>query len=298
MNKTLSLVAGLAMTLAASVCLAADEQARTVTITPIKGPLYMLAGQGGRVVASVGEDGVLLVDNDYPAWSAAYAAALKKIDAAAGAPRFMLNTHWHNDHTGNNGFWAEQGALVMAHENIYQRMSTRQDMPALGSVVEPSPAIALPVVTYADSIALRFNGDVIQVQHFPHGHTDGDSVMFFTAQNVVHVGDLYFAGAFPFVDLDSGGDVQGYIGNVEQVLAMIDDDTIIVPGHARTVKNKQEYQAWINAIKASVSEISARLEAGKTVDEVIAKGLGADFAPYGQGFIKEAFWIRTVTAGL
>lgn len=298
MNKTLSLVAGLSMTLAASVCLAADDQAKTVQVTPLKGPLYMLSGQGGRVVASVGEDGVLLVDNDYPAWSAAYAAALEDIDADAAAPRFMLNTHWHGDHTGNNGFWAEQGALILAHENIYQRMSTRQEMSALGSVVEPSPASALPVVTYVDSIALRFNGDVIQVQHFPSGHTDGDSVMFFTEENVVHVGDLYFAGAFPFVDLDSGGSVQGYIANVEKVLAMIDDDTIIVPGHARTPKTKQDYQAWINAIKLSVSEIRDRLAAGKSADEVIAAGLGPDFASYGQGFIKEDFWIRTVAAGV
>ena len=298
MTKTLSVIAGLAVSLAASLCLAEDEKAKTVQVTPIKGPLYMLTGQGGRVVASVGEDGVLLVDGDYPAWSDAYAAALKEIDADASAPRFMLNTHWHGDHTGNNGFWAEQGAVVMAHENIYQRMSTRQEMKARGTVVEPSPAVALPVVTYEDSIAVRFNGDVIQVQHFPNGHTDGDSVMFFTEQNVVHVGDLFFVGAFPFVDRDSGGDVLGYIASVEQVLEVIDDDTVIVPGHGKSLMNKQDFRAWINVIKASVSKISALMENGKTVDEVIAMGLGADYASYGQGFIKEDFWIRTVAAGM
>ena len=171
-------------------------------------------------------------------------------------------------------------------------------MKARGSVVEPSPAIALPVVTYADSIAVRFNGDVIQVQHLPTGHTDGDSVMFFTEQNVVHVGDLYFAGAFPFVDRDSGGDVLGYIASVEKVLAMIDDTTVIVPGHGKSLKNKQDYQAWISAITGSGSNSAALLESGNTVDEIIDAGLGAEYASYGQGFIKEDFWIRTVAAGM
>mgnify|MGYP001828630458 CR=1 FL=1 len=298
MNKTLSAIAGLAVALSASLCLAQDEPAKQVQVTPIKGPLYMLTGQGGRVVASVGEDGVLLIDGDYSAWADAYVAALKDIDADASAPRFMLNTHWHGDHVGNNEFWAKQGAVVMAHENIYQRMSTRQEMKARGRVVEPSPAAALPVVTYEDSIAVRFNEDVIQVQHFPSGHTDGDSVMFFSEQNVVHVGDLYFVGAFPFVDLDSGGDVLGYIASVEKVISMIDDATVIVPGHGTELMTKKDFQAWVTVIKASVSRVAALLESGKTVDEVIEMGLGADYAPYSKGFIKEDFWIRTVAAGI
>ena len=297
MNKTLSVIAGLAVSLAASLCLA-QEGEKQVQVTPIKGPLYMLVGQGGTVVASVGDDGILLVDGDYGPWGEAYAAALAGIDAGAGAPQFMLNTHWHGDHVGNNAYWTGQGAVVMAHENIYQRMSTRQDMKARGRVVEPSPPAALPVVTYGDAIAVRFNGEVIQVQHFPTGHTDGDSVVFFTAQNVVHVGDLYFVGAFPFVDLDSGGDVLGYIANVEKIIGMINDDTVIVPGHGHVLTTKQEFQAWVNMIKSSVSRVAALLQQGKTVDEVIAMGLGTQYEPYGRGFIKEDFWIRTIAAGL
>ena len=297
MNKIFSVIAGFAGMLAANLCLA-QEDTKEVVVTPIKGPLYMLQGQGGRVVASVGDDGILLVDGDYGAWAEAYAAALNGIDAEASAPRFMLNTHWHGDHVGNNEHWANQGAVVMAHENIYQRMSTRQDMKARGVVVEPSPKAALPVVTYEDSIAVRFNGDVIQAQHFPTGHTDGDSVVFFTEQNVVHVGDLYFAGAFPFVDLDSGGDVLGYIGNVEKVIGMIDDDTVVVPGHGKSLKTKEEFQAWVKMIKSSVSRVAALLQQGKTVDEVIDMGLGSKYESYGKGFIKEEFWIRTIAAGL
>ena len=297
MNKILSVIAGFAVMLAANLCLA-QEDTKEVVVTPIKGPLYMLQGQGGRVVASVGDDGILLVDGDYGAWAEAYAAALNGIDAEASAPRFMLNTHWHGDHVGNNEYWAKQGAVVMAHENIYQRMSTRQDMKARGVVVEPSPKAALPVVTYEDSIAVRFNDDVIQVQHFPTGHTDGDSVVFFTEQNVVHVGDLYFAGAFPFVDLDSGGDVLGYIGNVEKVIGMIDDDTLVVPGHGKSLKTKEEFQTWVKMIKSSVSRVAALLQQGKTVDEVIDMGLGSKYESYGKGFIKEEFWIRTIAAGL
>ncbi|MEH6588520.1 MAG: MBL fold metallo-hydrolase [Halioglobus sp.] len=298
MNKTLPVIAGLTMTLAASLCYSQTDDAPKVTVTPIKGPLYMFDGSGGNVVASIGDDGVLLIDADYAPWVDAHAAAIEALKPNAAAPRFLLNTHWHGDHVGGNEHWGQQGTVIMAHENIYQRMSTRQEMKALNRVVEPSPAAALPVVTYEDSIAVRFNGDVIQVQHFPTGHTDGDSVVFFTQQNVVHIGDHVFENAFPFVDIGSGGNVFGYLSNVEKVLEMIDDQTIIVPGHGTSLLSKQDLQVWVDKLKSSVSRVAALLQSGKTVDEIAEMGLGADYESFGQGFIKEPMWIGFIAGSL
>ncbi len=298
MNKTYSVLTGLTMTLVASLCSAQIEEAPKVSVTPIKGPLYMLDGSGGNLVASIGDDGVLLIDADYAPWVEAHAAAIAKIDPDAASPRFLLNTHWHGDHVGGNEHWGKQGTVIMAHENIYQRMSTRQEMKALNRVVEPSPAAALPVVTYEDSIAVRFNGDVIQVQHFPTGHTDGDSVVFFTEQNVVHMGDHVFENAFPFVDIGSGGNVLGYLRNLEKVLEMIDDQTIIVPGHGTSLMSKQDLQEWVTMLKSSVSRVAALLQSGKTVNDIAENGLGADYDSFGNGFIKEPMWISFIAESL
>ncbi|KAA1188822.1 MBL fold metallo-hydrolase [Pseudohalioglobus sediminis] len=297
MNKTLSLVAGLGLVLVAGAAVAKEASSPSVNVTPIKGPLYMLKGRGGNVVASVGNDGVLLIDSDYAEYAEAHAEALAGLKSSEDAPRFLLNTHWHFDHVGGNFYWGEQGTVILAHENIYQRMSTRQEMKAFDRVVEPSPPAALPVVTYADAIAVRFNGDTLQVQHFPSGHTDGDSMVFFTEQNVVHMGDHYFAGAFPFVDLGSGGNVFGFIANVEKALTMMDENTVVVPGHG-PLSTRDDLQADLAAIKSSAEQVSKLLQEGKSVEDITAQGLGPDYADYGKGFIKEAAWISFVAGSL
>lgn len=297
MNKTLSLVAGLGLVLVAGAAVAKEASNPSVNVTPIKGPLYMLKGRGGNVVASVGNDGVLLIDSDYAEYAEAHAEALAGLKSSEDAPRFLLNTHWHFDHVGGNFYWGEQGTVILAHENIYQRMSTRQEMKAFDRVVEPSPPAALPVVTYADAIAVRFNGDTLQVQHFPSGHTDGDSMVFFTEQNVVHMGDHYFAGAFPFVDLGSGGNVFGFIANVEKALTMMDENTVVVPGHG-PLSTRDDLQADLAAIKSSAEQVSKLLQEGKSVEDITAQGLGLDYADYGKGFIKEAAWISFVAGSL
>lgn len=270
-----------------------DEPEPAVSVTPLKGPLYMLQGRGGNVVASVGKDGVLIIDDDYPEYASSYEQALLGLGMKSVAPRFVLNTHWHGDHTGSNGYWGKRGAVIIAHDNVLQRMSTRQEVKAIGLVAEPSPRAALPVVTFEQSLALHFNGDDIEVQHYPGGHTDGDSIVFFARENVVHMGDHFFNGAFPFVDLSTGGNVQKYAANVKVVLARIDDDTIVVPGHG-PLASRADLAGFHSMIVETSKLVKSRLAEGMSVKDITSQGLGEKWVSWGQGFINEAAWISFI----
>ncbi len=282
-----------------SVLFAAASQAEkagvSVAVTELRGPLHLLQAEGGNVVASVGGDGVLLVDDDYATNAAALEKAVSGLAQSSQAPRFVLNTHWHNDHTGSNQHWGSRGSVILAHANVRGRMSSRQNVKALGMVVEPSPAEALPVVTFEDSMALHFNGVDIEVQHYPGGHTDGDSVIYFSQQNVVHMGDLFFKDRFPFVDVSSGGGVVAYTANVATVLARIDGETIVVPGHG-SVANKADLQRFHRMLGITISRVKSALAAGETVEAVVAQGLGEEWSAWGKGFINEAAWINSIAA--
>lgn len=278
---------------------AREEEApsRRVTVTELPAPLHLLQGKGGNVVASVGGDGVLIIDDDYSEYAPAYDRTLDELAGADTTPRFVVNTHWHFDHAGGNAYWGERGAVILAHDNVYRRMSTEQTLTMSKKVVEPSPRAALPVVTYADSVALRFNGTAVEVQHYPRGHTDGDSAVFFVEQNVVHTGDLFFKDNFPFVDLGSGGSVGGYLRNVEAILDRIDNDTVVVPGHGG-LATKEDLQRYAGMLERTTAIIADRLEDGADADEIVAAGLGDKWASWGSGFIDEATWIRTVVNSL
>ena len=290
----LVLAAGLSALLFASLS-PAGESPPSVSVSALRGPLYLMRGAGGNVVASVGQDGVLLVDDDYARYASAYQEALSNLTKTDLQPALVLNTHWHGDHTGNNGFWGGQGAVIVAHTNVRQRLLTGQEKNAFGQVVEPSPPAALPVVTFGDSLALHFNGDDIEVQHYPRGHTDGDSVVYYSRENVVHMGDLFFKDAFPFVDVGSGGDVGGYIANVETILARVDNKTLIVPGHG-SLANKADLQRFHQMLTATSATVKSALAQGMTVEAIKAQGLGEDWASWGKGFINEASWISTLAA--
>lgn len=279
----------------------AEDTAPSVSVRPLVGPLYLLQGRGGNVVASVGTDGVLLVDNDYAPLAGAYQQALNALTGAendAGiTPHFVLNTHWHTDHSGGNPYWGGKGAVIVAHHNVRTRMSTRQEVAALGMVVEPSPREALPVVTYGSSMALHFNDSDIEVQHYPGGHTDGDSVVFFAQQNVLHTGDLYFMDRFPFVDVSSGGNAVTYMDNVALLLARIDSDTLVVPGHGPTA-TKGDLERFHLMLGRTIDAVRTGLDSGSTLDQLIDNGLGKEWATWGSGFVNEATWIRIIAASL
>ncbi|GHD39313.1 MBL fold metallo-hydrolase [Halioglobus pacificus] len=296
MNKYLKLCLALSAAVVAPL-VAAQEEAPSVSVSELKGNLHLLQGRGGNVVASVGEDGVLMIDDDYAEYAPAYHDALRELSADSSVPTFVINTHWHFDHTGANNYWGEQGALIVAHTNVRERMSTRQEMKAFNRVIEPSPKAALPVVTYGDSLALHFNGDDVEVQHFPTGHTDGDSVVFFAAENVVHMGDHYFKDRFPFVDLGSGGNVLGFAANIEAVLAKVDDQTVIVPGHG-DLADRKDLERYLDMLTRTIDAVQSGIEGGMTVEQITEKGLGDEWESWGSGFIKEDAWIGFIASSL
>jgi cyclase len=239
----------------------------------------------------------LLVDGDYAKLAPAYQQALSTLSQSDRAPRFIVNTHWHGDHTGSNEFWSSRGAVIVAHANVRQRMSSRQENKVSGRVVEPSPQDALPIVTYGDSLALHFNGGDIEVQYYPGGHTDGDSVIYYSQNDVVHMGDLFFNGAFPYVDIGSGGNVVDYIANVEAVLARVGNETLIVPGHGPLAR-QADLQRFHQMLLKTTATVKSALAQGMTVEMITQRGLGAQWTTWGQGFIDEAAWINSIAASL
>ncbi len=188
----------------------------------------MLQGAGGNIGVSVGPDGILIVDDQYAPLADKIKAALKTL--GEGKLKFVLNTHWHGDHTGGNAAFGPE-APVIAHENVRKRMATTQTNEFFKSTTPASPKEALPVITFGHSVSIHFNGEEIRAIHFPTGHTDGDSIIYFTTSNVIHMGDHFFTGRFPFVDLDSGGDVEGFTKNVGDVIAKLPAGVKIIPGH-------------------------------------------------------------------
>ena len=275
--------AALCLTIVLSVAHAArDDQFADVAVKaiPVGGSVYMLTGAGGNAAVSIGKDGTLLVDDQYAALAPRIQSAITQLGGTA--PKLIVNTHFDPDHTGGNVFFAERAVIIAAEQVRYRLLN------------DPATArAALPVVTFADRIRLQFNNDEIDVIHFPNGHTDGDSVVWFRAANVLHTGGLFPNSGFPYIDFDNGGSVQGYLDAVAQMLDMVPADTRIIPGHGplASVVELGEFQ---DMLKATVSNIRARIAAGESVDAIVAAGLGPQWASYATGAINEERWIRTV----
>jgi len=262
-----------------------DVQVRTTKIT---GNVYMLRGAGGNVGAITGMDGILIVDDDYKRVSSKLAAALKELGSEK--PRFILNTHWHGDHTEGNEFFGKDSTIV-AHVNVRKRL---MDPPVIfGQKTPPYPSFALPVVTYTESMSLHINGDEVRLVHFPNGHTDGDTIVFFKNANVVHFGDDFFNGFFPFVDIDSGGSVQGMINNIGALIRQIPADAKLIPGHG-PLATLEDLKNYHQALIDTSNIVQAEMQKGTSLADIKKAGLPPKYATWGSGFIKTDFWIDTV----
>jgi glyoxylase-like metal-dependent hydrolase (beta-lactamase superfamily II) len=269
------------------LCIAAWAQMDFARIkiktTHVAGNIYMLEGAGGNIGASVGPDGILLVDDQFAPLAEKIRAALKELDEVP--LKFLINTHFHGDHTGGNAVFGTE-AHIISHANVRKRLQ-----------IESSPKEALPVVTFDDSLSIHFNGEEIRVIHFPNSHTDGDSVIFFTGSNVVHMGDLFFSGRFPYVDLNSGGDVEGLIKHIEKLLAELPPDVKLIPGHG-PLSNIGDLKTYHQTLVATTDMIRDQIEAGKNLEEIKAAGLPKKWRSWGAGFISTGRWIEIVYRSL
>jgi glyoxylase-like metal-dependent hydrolase (beta-lactamase superfamily II) len=244
----------------------------------------MLTGSGGNIGLSVGKDGAYVIDDQYAPLSERILATIRSITPAP--VRFVVNTHWHGDHTGGNESIGKTGALLVAHENVRRRMSTEQFMAVLGRKVEPSPEAALPILTFTDAVTFHWNDDEIRVHHVAPAHTDGDSIIHFVKADVVHMGDVLTNGSYPFIDTSSGGRIDGYIAAADQVLAGVDEKTRIIPGHG-PLATKADLQAFRDMLKTVRDRIAKLKAEGKTRDQVIAARPTADYdAKWAGGFMK------------
>jgi len=265
-----------------------------IKATKVSGNIYMLEGAGGNIGVSVGDDGILIVDDQYAPLADKIKAALKGI--ADKKLRFILNTHWHGDHTGGNVVFGPE-APVIAHENVRKRLSTEQRSTVFNSTTPPAPKEALPIITFNQSLSVHFNGEEIRVIHFPQGHTDGDSVIFFSSSNVVHLGDDFFAGRFPFVDLESGGSVEGLIKNIGEIIGKIPTGAKLIPGHG-PISTVDDLKSYHRMLQQTTEIVRQKIAAGKTVDQVKSEGLPAEWQPWGTGFIKTDRWVETIYKSL
>lgn len=267
-----------------------------VTATHVAGSVYMIEGRGGNIGVSLGEDGVLLVDDQFDELAPRIRATVDSLagSEAAGEVDYVLNTHWHPDHTdGNRAFGPD--APVLSHHNVRRRLSTPQT--AGGDTTPPLPDDALPDITFGEGVSIHLNGEEIRVEHFPRGHTDGDAVLFFTGSDVVHMGDHMFAGRFPFVDLGSGGTVQGYTRNVKAVLDTLPADAAVIPGHG-PLTDVQGLREFHRMLVETTGIVRRRMEQGMSLEEVRAEGLGPEWESWGQGFISTDQWLATVYRSL
>jgi cyclase len=258
--------------------------------------ITMLVGAGGNIGVFAGPDGVVLIDDQYAPLTEKIRKAVRSI---SDAPiRFVLNTHWHHDHTGGNQNLAGEGVLIFAHDNVRRRLTADQLLAATDPRATPNTPEALPIVTFDQSVTFHLNGDTVMATHFPHAHTDGDVIVFFSKANVVHMGDCFFNGIYPFIDVDSGGSIDGLIAAVEAVLAGTDAETRFIPGHG-PLADRAALQTFHSMLVGVRDRVTALVREGKSLDEVqAAKPTAAWDAVWGTGWVKPENFVEKVFAGV
>jgi glyoxylase-like metal-dependent hydrolase (beta-lactamase superfamily II) len=269
-----------------------DFDKAEIKTTKAAGSVYMLEGVGGNIGVSAGPDGLLIVDDQFAPLADKVRAAIKPL--SPGRLRFVLNTHFHFDHTNANPVFGRE-ATIVAHANVRRRLAA--DAVVLGENYKALPKEGLPVVTYETTLSVYFNGEEVRVVHFPAGHTDGDSVIYFTGSNVIHMGDHFFAGRFPFIDLDNGGSVEGLTRNVAEVISKAPPGVKIIPGHG-PLSTLEDLRAYHSMLVETTETVRARLRAGRTLEQAKAEGLPDRWKEWGGGFVNTQQWIETVYRSL
>ena len=275
---------------------AQDSDERQIETVAVADGVYMFQGRGGNIGVSVGEDGVVLIDDQY-------APVTDKIRQAVGRVsdqviRFVLNTHWHGDHTGGNENFGKAGVLIVAHDNVRERMSVEHFIERWDRTIPASPEEALPVVTFTDAVTFHLNDEEIHAFHVSSAHTDGDSIIHFRRANVLHMGDVYFNGTYPYIDVYSGGSIDGMIAAVDGVLELVGPQTKIIPGHG-PLSGREELLAYREMLSGVRARIASMIEAGQGLEEITAAKPTAELdEKWAHGFIKPDVFVSIVHESL
>ena len=273
-----------------------DVEIRTQRLTE---GVYMFIGQGGNIGVSVGDDGVFIIDDQFAPLTEKILAAIRGITSES--VRFVFNTHWHGDHTGGNENLGEAGALIVAHDNVRERMSVEQVLERIGqpTTAEPaSPEGALPVVTFTEDVTFHINDDVLHAFHVENAHTDGDAIVHFERANVVHMGDTFFRDRFPFIDTATGGSIDGMIAAAGAGLAVMDAETQVIPGHG-ALSSREDLVAYRDALRTMRNAVAALKEQGLPLEQIQARRpIRAQAEAWGQEEAAEESFVATIQHGL
>jgi glyoxylase-like metal-dependent hydrolase (beta-lactamase superfamily II) len=275
---------------------AAAKASEPIAVVPVRGAIAMITGEGGNIGLLTGAEGTLMVDAKFARYADQIRAAIKGLGGAD--PRLLINTHYHADHTDGNAAFGRSGSTIVAHRNVRQQLAKGSTIEAFKMVTPPAPAVALPVITFTDTLRLQLNGETIDLIHVPAAHTDGDSLVVFRNANVIHTGDVWFNGFYPFIDVSHGGTLKGAIAGVDRVLALANDDTRVLPGHGPlgTRAELVDYRAMLATAQERLGKLKAR---GLTPGQAVAaKPLKDLEARWGDGLFTGDRWIEIIYAGV
>jgi cyclase len=265
-----------------------------IKVTKVSGNIYLLEGAGGNIAASVGDDGIVIVDDQFAPLAEKIQAALKGITDKP--VRFVINTHYHGDHTGGNEPFSNAGSTVIAQDNVRKRLESGGTAGNGGSVkmeVKPASKAALPVITFANDVTVHLNGEDIRALHFPAGHTDGDAIIFFPKNNVVHMGDDFVRYGFPFIDVSSGGSVQGMISAMEKAITLLPADVKVIPGHG-ALSNLDDVRAFVKMLKETSAAVQQAIDRHQTVEQMKQAKILAPWEKFSGSFINSDAFIETL----
>lgn len=288
----------LATALAARVCNAQQQDFSKVQIkaTKVSGNIYMLEGAGGNIGASIGEDGIVIVDDQFAPLADKIQASLKSLGITDKPVRFVINTHYHGDHTGGNTPFSNAGSTVIAQDNVRKRLQTGGSAGNGGSIkmeVKPAEKADLPIITFEHDVTVHLNGEDIRALHFPSGHTDGDSIIFFPKNNVVHMGDDFVRYGFPFIDVSSGGSVQGMISAMEKAAAQLPPDVKVIPGHG-ALSNLDDVREFTKMLKETSAVVQKALDQHKTLDQMKQEKVLEPWKKWSGDFVNADAFIETL----
>lgn len=268
-----------------------NKNTKLYSTQKISNSLTLLFKKGGNILLSKGQDGLLIIDNGYADLSNELKTSIDNIGGEQSL-QYIINTHWHGDHTGANELLGKQ-ATIIAHDNVRKRLSSPQEIPLFKMVSKAYPPHALPSLTYPTSMNIHFNGDQLQLKHYPKGHTDGDTVVLFSEANVIHMGDLFFHPMFPFIDTQNGGNALHYLENIQAINKTIDSKTVVIPGHG-PISNKQGLSDFEKMLNGTIKEVTTLKNSGLDLSAAQQQGLSKQWKKWGNGFINEKTWIGII----